>query len=74
MKITFYADVPEYLHADTVIFATSRTFGPPAGDLKRVKFEVEFPPDVLKEADHAAETRKTTVLRPPTIPSALDPP
>jgi hypothetical protein len=68
MKITFYADVPDYAHHDLVIIATSRTFSAPASGYQRVTFEVDFPPGILKEADANALASATKMLALATVP------
>jgi hypothetical protein len=68
MKITFYADVPDYAHADLVIIATSRIFSAPASGYQRVTFEVDFPAGVLKEGDANALASPIRMVALATVP------
>ena len=50
-KVRFYCDVPEYRSNPTSLYASTQPCGVPVTGAKRVAFDVELPPELLKSHD-----------------------
>ncbi len=61
-KIRFYCDVPAYFNPDWSLCALTKPVGMPVGEMKRVAFDVDFPPEVLKQFDIPAIAGKASVV------------
>lgn len=56
MKIRFYVDVPDYYSEGFNLVAWQKPMGTTIHGMTRVAFDVEFPPDLVKRFDVAAQT------------------
>ena len=57
MKVRFYCDVPVWNHGESEQYLSACMFPPthgPFAGYKRIAFDVDFPPDVLRREDVVA--------------------
>ena len=63
-KLRFYVDVPQYYGSRWPLFATTAPHSHVAEGYKRVAFDVDFPPDMMRQHDAVAPVTVVGEIKP----------